>query len=94
MITSTPKRRRVRRCGQVRIRGNNLDEALRTGQHESTRGVAEGSRFRSEAFVSHVLQPIVSELHHPQTYEIEFDSKKYQVEVELLQDTSSIFMSW
>jgi hypothetical protein len=30
---------------------------------------------------------LISELHHPQTYEIEFDSKKYQVEVELLQDT-------
>jgi hypothetical protein len=30
---------------------------------------------------------LVSELHDLQTYEIEFDSKKYQVEVELLENT-------
>jgi hypothetical protein len=30
---------------------------------------------------------LVSELHDVQTYEIEFDSKKYQVEVELLERT-------
>lgn len=30
---------------------------------------------------------LVAELHDLQTYEIEFDSKKYQVEVELLENT-------
>lgn len=30
---------------------------------------------------------LVSELHDLQTYEVEFDSKKYQVEVELLENT-------
>jgi hypothetical protein len=30
---------------------------------------------------------LVSELHDPQTYEIELDSKKYQVEVQLLENT-------
>ena len=30
---------------------------------------------------------LVSELHDLQTYEIEFDSKKYQVEVEILENT-------
>jgi membrane-bound inhibitor of C-type lysozyme len=30
---------------------------------------------------------LVSELHDSQTYEIEFDCKKYQVEVELLENT-------
>ena len=30
---------------------------------------------------------LVSELHDQLTYEIEFDSKKYQVEVELLENT-------
>jgi hypothetical protein len=30
---------------------------------------------------------LVSELHDLQAYEIEFDSKKYQVEVELLENT-------
>jgi hypothetical protein len=30
---------------------------------------------------------LVSELHDSQTYEIEFDSKKYQVEVQLLENT-------
>jgi hypothetical protein len=30
---------------------------------------------------------LLSELHDPQAYEIEFDFKKYQVEVELLENT-------
>jgi hypothetical protein len=30
---------------------------------------------------------LVSELHELQAYEVEFDSKKYQVEVELLENT-------
>jgi hypothetical protein len=30
---------------------------------------------------------LVSELHDPQIYEVEFDSKNYQVEVELLENT-------
>jgi hypothetical protein len=30
---------------------------------------------------------LLSELHEPQAYEVEFDSKKYQVEVELLENT-------
>jgi hypothetical protein len=34
---------------------------------------------------------LVSELHDVQTYEIEFDSKKYQVEVELLENTEQYF---
>ena len=30
---------------------------------------------------------LLSELHEPQAYEVEFDSKKYQVEVEFLENT-------
>jgi hypothetical protein len=30
---------------------------------------------------------LISELHEPQAYDVEFDSKKYQVEVELLENT-------
>jgi hypothetical protein len=30
---------------------------------------------------------LVSELHDPRAYEVEFDSKKYQIEVELLENT-------
>jgi hypothetical protein len=32
-------------------------------------------------------EQLISELHDPQAYEVELDSKKYQVEVELLEDT-------
>ena len=34
-------------------------------------------------------QQLISELHDHQAYEIEFDSKKYQVEVELLENTNN-----
>jgi hypothetical protein len=33
-------------------------------------------------------EQLLSELQEPQAYEIEFDSKKYQVEVELLENTA------
>ena len=35
---------------------------------------------------------LVSELHELQDYEVEVDSKKYQVEVELLEDTATYLL--
>src|SRR5262245_45001342 len=57
-------------------------------EHESTEGVwqkvldSEVKRWSAMSFGQ-----LVSELHEVQGYEVEFESKQYQVEVELLENT-------
>jgi len=54
------------------------------GRREEWRKVldSEVSRWRAMS-----LEQLISELHHSQAYEVEVDSKKFQVEVEILENS-------